>query len=73
MQQCMQIMISGMKYLVDEQNREVIDLYHIFTVVLKGKSLSLKENDLFRGWIDLWSQLIWEILLCVCYIYIYPI
>jgi len=56
-----------MKCSVDEQNREVIDLWNIFIMVSKGKILVMKEIDRFRGGIDLWRGSIWEVLL---YIYL---
>ena len=63
-------MIIVMKYSVDEQNRDVIDLWNIFVMSSKGKISVMKEIDRFRGAIDLCRESIWEVLLYI-YIYIY--
>ena len=59
---------SVTKCSVDEQNREVVDLWNIFIMDSKWKISVMKEIDRFGGVIDLWRGSIWEVLL-FCLIY----
>ena len=65
------------KCSVDEQDREVIDLWDIFIMGPKGKILVMKKIDRFSGGIDLYPGVhLGGFTLCVCvcvcvYIYIY--